>query len=188
MGELFHRQAAMQKRRRDELPETAAQDLGHAELRILGGIDEIMAIHDAERPAQAIAVHLRDEDTRECAHGFGDLDREVGAIPVEQRTARHFAQKTEIEAGRIDGAGTFGNNHLERLIGADDVEGFEKGEAKRAVPAVAFVRPVQDDPNHARVFKPLQDEFGPLVEHLPGVGHAHPSALTPCLMARGAEE
>ena len=178
----------MQECRGDKLTETAAQDLRHAELRVIGGVDEIMTIHDAERAAQAIAMHLGDEDTREDAHGFGDLDGEVGAVPVEQRTVRHLAQEVEIEPGGIDGAGALGDDDLERLVGANDFQRFEKSEAKRAVPAVAFVRPVEDDSCHPAIVKPLQNELGPFFEPSPDVGHAHPSARIAVLMARGAEE
>ena len=102
MGELLHRQAAVQQCRGDQLPEAAAQDFRHAELRILGGVDEIMAVHDAERAAEAIAVHLRDGDARECAQRLGDLDGEARAVPVGRRAVRHLAQEVEVEAGGID--------------------------------------------------------------------------------------
>ena len=67
MSELLHREAAVQQGRGDQLAEAAAQDFRHAELRILGGVDQIMAVHDAERAAQTIAMHLRNRNARERA-------------------------------------------------------------------------------------------------------------------------
>jgi hypothetical protein len=52
-----------------------------------------------------------------------------------------------------------------------------EGEAERAIPAIALVGPVQDDAGHARVLDPFQDEFGPLLELSPGLGHCRASAL-----------
>ena len=138
--ELLHRQAAVQQRRGDQLPEAAAQNLRHAELRIVGGVDEVVAVHDAERAAEAIAVHLRDHDAREGPHGLGDLDGEIGPVPVEQRAVRDLAQEVEVETRRIDRAGALGDDDLELLVGADDVERFDEGEAERPVPAIALVR------------------------------------------------
>src|SRR4030088_3832080 len=177
MRQLLDRQAAVQERRGDQLPETAAEDFRHAELRILGGIDEVVTVHDAERAAEAIAVHLRDDDPGECAYGFGDLDGEARTVPVEQRAVRHFTQEVEVEARGVDGAGALGDDHLELLVGANDLERVEEGETECAIPAITFVGPVQDNAGHARILEPFQDEFGPLLERSPSLGHCRASAL-----------
>ena len=167
----------MQQRRGDELAETAAQHLRHAKLRVVGGEHQIVTVHDAERAAEAVAVHLRDHDTWKCADVLGDLDGEVGTVPVEQRAVRHFAQEIEIEPRRIDGASALGDDDLERLVGADEVERFEEGVTERAVPAIALVRPVQHDARNAGVGEPFKDELWPGLERLPAVGHEMPPVL-----------
>jgi len=88
----------------------------------------------------------------------------IRGVPVEQRSVRHFTQEIEIEARGVDGAGALGDDHLELPVGANDLERVEEGEAERAIPAIAFVGPVQDNAGHARVLDPFQDEFGPLLE------------------------
>src|SRR6478735_6786477 len=105
MRQLFDRQTAVQKRRGDQLSEAAAKNFRHAELRIVGGINEVVTVHDAERAAEAIAVHLSDDDARERAYRFGDLDGEARAVPVEQRAVRDFTQEVEVKARGVDGAG-----------------------------------------------------------------------------------
>lgn len=62
-------------------------------------------------------------------------------------------------------------------VGPNDVERFEKGVTQGAVPAIAFVRTVEDDARHAGIFEPFQDEFRPFLERLPGLGHGRASAL-----------
>src|SRR3954452_20836456 len=97
MRQPLYRQAAVQKSRGDQLPETAAKNFRHAELRIVGGINEVVTIHDAQRTAEAIAVHLCNDDARERAYRFGDLDRKARAVPVQQRAVRDFTQEVEVE-------------------------------------------------------------------------------------------
>ena len=87
----------MHQRRGDKLPETAAQNLGHSELCVLGCEHDVVAVHDAECAAEAVAVHLRDHDAGKRAQRFRDLDGQVGPVPVEQRAVRYFAQEVEIE-------------------------------------------------------------------------------------------
>ncbi len=118
---------------------------------VLGREHDVVAVHDAERAAEAIAVHLRDHDAREGTDVLGDLDREVGPVPVEHRAVRHLAQEGEIEPRGIDRAGAPRDDDLELLVGADDVERFEEGVAQRPVPAVALLRPVERDAGDARV-------------------------------------
>ena len=172
----------MQQRRGDELSEAAAQDFRHAELRIIGGVDEIVTVHDAERAAETIAVYLRDDDAREGAQRLGDLDGEARAVPVEQGAVRHLAKEAEIETGGIHGAGALGDDDLELLVGPNDVERLDEGEAERAVPAIALVRPVQNDPRDAGVREPLQDELRPFLQILPSISHSmlHLCTQTDC--------
>src|SRR5262245_62187537 len=106
-------------------------------------------------------MHLRNENAREGAQAFGDLDGEIWPVPVEQRTVRDFAQEGEIEPGGIDRAGALGDDDLELLVGADDLERFQEGEAKRAVPAIALVRSIEDDASNTGIREPLQDELRP---------------------------
>src|SRR3954449_1109169 len=175
--QLFDRQTAVQKSRCDQLSETAAKNFRHAELRIVGGINEVVTIHDAQRAAEAIAVHLRNDDARECAYRFGDLDGEARAVPVEQRAVRDFTQEVEVKARGVDSAGALGDDHLELLVSANDLQRFEEGKTESAIPAIALIRPVQDDARHARILDPFQNELRPLLERSPGLGHGSASAL-----------
>jgi len=70
----------------------------------------------------------------------------------------------------------------------DDLERLQKGEAERAVPAVPFVRPIEQDARHAGVIESLQNQLGPLLKWAPSVGHGRPSVLHAVLMAWSAEE
>src|SRR6478672_4393490 len=105
MSQLLDRQTAVQKSCGDQLSETAAKNFRHAELSIVGGINEVVTIHDAQRAAEAIAVHLRNDDARECAYRFGDLDGEARAVPVQQRAVRDFTQEVEVKARGVDSTG-----------------------------------------------------------------------------------
>jgi len=98
MGELLHRQAAVQQSRSHKLAEGAAQDFRHAEQRVVGGVNEVVAVHDAERAAEAIAMYLRDHDAREIADGFRQLNRRGRTVPVQQPAVGHIAQEGQVEA------------------------------------------------------------------------------------------
>ena len=160
----------MHQRRSDELAEAAAQNFRHAELRVVGCEYEIVAVHDAERAAQAIAVHLRDDDARETAQRFGHLHRRRRAIPVARLLA-HLAQKVQIEAGGKTNPRPFGDHDLDVAIGAHDVERLEPSRHQRLVEAVALVGPVENDPRNARILELLQNEFRPLFQCAPLIGH-----------------
>jgi hypothetical protein len=104
-----------------------------------------VTIHDSERAAETISMDLGDHDARKVAQRFGYRDGEIRAVPVQQRPIRHLAQEGEIEAGGIDLAWASGDDHLQFLVGADDLEGFDESLAHRPIPAIAFVRSIERD-------------------------------------------
>jgi hypothetical protein len=128
---------------------------------------DVVAVHDAERAAEAIAVHLRDHDAREGTDVLGDLDREVWTVPVEHWAVRHLTQEGEIKSRGIERSGAPRDDDLELLVGADDVERFEEGVAQRPVPGVALLGPVEGDAGDARVRESVENELRPLLEDIP---------------------
>ena len=184
---LLYREPGMQERRGDELPEAPAQNFRHAELGIVRREYKVVAVHDAERSTEAIAVDLGDHDARECAQVLGDLDGQVRAIPVEQRAIRDLAQEVEIEARRIDGAGALRDDDIEALVATDNFERLEKCLAKRSVPAVVLLRPIENDARDACIGEPLQKKLRPFLECPPDIRHAiAPDNFSPFCVSVGA--
>src|SRR5262245_15238976 len=114
-----------------------------------------MAVHDAERAAKAITVHLRDHDARNSPDVLCNLDREVWAVPVEHGAVRDFAQKCQIKPRRINQARAARDDDFKFLVGTDDVERFKESMAERPVPAIAFLWAVKRNPRHTGACEPV---------------------------------